>query len=424
LVKLFYQVYNLTCSVSPFLSAKEFKMSERTGRTLNVPVYLRSGPGIQYAPASTLPPETAFTVVMDMDPWLQIVSDDGEGYLHRNFAVLDPVEDWAVSFATAIVLTGKARNFLNLRSGPGTNFDKILVLAPETPLEILAEEGVWLKISAEGIQGYVHGDYVVRDPVPTPQTPPGSPAPPPQLPTDTRPGEENLAPPANEQLTAPADGDFTSRSVVKIWNRFGGLFKELAQELRIDPGVAVAVFLIESGGEGFGSDGRLKIRFENHIFRNYWGKNNLARFDQHFRFTAGKSWTGHEWRPSPDQAWQGFHGNQAKEWEVFTFARSLDDAAAKLSISMGGPQIMGFNYATTGFESVHQMFDAFGQGNRGQIIGFFRFVQGGTPNSQRLVALQTLDFEKFAGLYNGPGQASRYAGLIQGAYERFKQFRG
>lgn len=397
-------------------------MSERTGRTLTVPVYLRRGPGIHHEVAATLPPETPFVVLMEMAPWLQISSDGAEGYLHRNFVTLDPLEDWAISFATEIVRTGKARNFLNLRTGPGTNFDKIIVLAPETPLEILAEEGVWLKISAEGVQGYVHGDYVVRDPLPTATTPPGSPAPAPQLPVEVRPGEENLTAPEGERLTAPADGDFTSRGVVKIWNRFGGLFKELATELRIDPGVAVAVFFIESGGEGFGSDGRLKIRFENHVFRTYWGKNNQARFDQHFRYASDKIWTGHEWRSSPDAPWQTFHGTQSKEWEVFTFARSLDEAAAKFSISMGGPQIMGFNYATTGFESVHQMFDAFGQGNRGQIMGFFNFVQGGIPNSQRLVALQTLDFEKFAGLYNGPGQAARYATLIQGAYDRFRQF--
>lgn len=399
-------------------------MSERTGRTLNVPIYLRSGPGIYHPVATTLPAQTAFTVLLEMDPWLQISSDAGEGYLHRNFATLDPVDEWAISFGIDTVRTGKARNFLNLRTGPGTTFEKILVLAPETPLEILSEEGVWLKISAQGIQGWVHGDYVVRDPLPTPETPPGSNPPPPQLPTDIRPGEEALAPAPEQLLTAPANADATTKSIVKIWNRYGGLFQELSAQLRVDPGVVIAVFLIESGGEGFGSDGRLKIRFENHIFRNYWGKTNQAKFEQHFRYDPAKIWMNHEWRPSPDAPWQTFHGTQSKEWDVLNFARTLDDAAAKLSISMGGPQIMGFNYATTGFESVHQMFEAFSQGNRGQIMGFFRFVQGGIPNSQRLVALQTLDFEKFAGLYNGPGQASRYAALIQGAYDAYKRLRG
>lgn len=400
-------------------------MSERTGRTLSVPVYLRSGPGIQHPAAATIPPETSFTVLQEVAPWLNILTDTGaEGYLHQNFAILDPFFDFAVSFAADANRTGKARNFLNLRTGPGTNFDKIIVLAPETPLEILAQEGVWLKISAEGVQGYVHGDYVVLDSAPSPTTPPGSSPPPPQLPTDIRPGEENLTPPANQLLAVPAGADATTKNVVKIWNRFGGLFQELADQLRIDPGAAVAVFLIESGGEGFGGDGRLKIRFENHIFLSYWGKNNRARFDQHFRYDAAKVWMNHEWRPTADGAWQTFHGTQSKEWDVLNFARSLDDTAAKLSISMGGPQIMGFNYATTGFESVHQMFDAFAQGNRGQIVGFFRFVQGGIPNSQRLVALQTLDFAKFAGLYNGPGQAARYATLIQGVYDIYKRLRG
>ena len=61
---------------------------------------------------------------------------------------------------------------------------------------------------------------------------------------------------------------------------------------------------------------------------------------------------------SPGNAY-GIHVNADGEWSVFEFARTFDDDAAKLSISMGLPQIMGFNYRSVGYESVDAMFDAF-----------------------------------------------------------------
>jgi hypothetical protein len=170
------------------------------------------------------------------------------------------------------------------------------------------------------------------------------------------------------------------------------------------------------------------IRFENQIFFDQWGKRNADRFNQHFAFNPNQRWLDHKWRPSPHEAWRpgdlpNFHGNQGREWEVFNFARTLDDAAAKLSISMGAPQIMGFNYAACGYESVHEMFDAFASGERSQIIGFFDFVQGPNVNSRTITALQAQDFSAFAARYNGPGQAAKYGSLIRTTYDAFQQMR-
>jgi len=90
---------------------------------------------------------------------------------------------------------------------------------------------------------------------------------------------------------------------------------------------------------------------------------------------------------------------------------------------MGAPQIMGFNYATCGYESVHEMFAAFAASERNQIIGFFDFVQGPGNTSRTIVALQQQDFNAFAARYNGPGQAAKYGGLIRTTYDAFQQMR-
>jgi hypothetical protein len=226
-----------------------------------------------------------------------------------------------------------------------------------------------------------------------------------------------LAPPT--RLAAPPGAAQAAITTAAIWNKYGGLLDPLAARLGIDPAVAVAVTAAESGGSGMGPDGRMIIRFENHIFWSYWGKDNPDRFNALFRFDADKSWQGHEYRPNPNAPWQSFHGNQAEEWKALGVAQQLNDRAAKLSISMGLAQIMGFNYAGVGYSSVEEMFTAFSQDERAQLIGFFDFVRGGRAASPKVAALQARDFVAFATQYNGPGQASTYASIIQGFCDAF-----
>ena len=209
----------------------------------------------------------------------------------------------------------------------------------------------------------------------------------------------------------------------------------LANELRLDPAVACAVLAVESGGQAFGPDGRMAIRFEPHIFYNYWGAENPERFARHFRFNPDRIWQDHAWRPSPTEPWQPFHGDPAAEWQAFTLAAGLDgtgsdtgsdtasatasDTAAKQSISMGAPQIMGLNFAGLGYESVQVMFDAFSASEVSQIVGFFDFVRA----KSGIRALQRGDFHAFAQIYNGPGQAARYAETIGESVGLFRQLR-
>ena len=232
-----------------------------------------------------------------------------------------------------------------------------------------------------------------------------------------------LAPAASLQIDLSQAATSAARKVGGIWNRYGWLLLSVADQSGFDPGVAVAVLAIESGGRGFGGDGRMVLRFENHIFHKYWGQHQPDRFTQHFNFNPQRRWEKHQWRPSSDAAWVDFHGGQSQEWEVFTFANNLEARAAKLSISMGLPQIMGFNYAALGYGSVEEMFEAFASGDRPQLLGFFDFVCGPAADPRRLIALREQDFETFAALYNGPGQAARYGSLLSEACETFRSLR-
>lgn len=219
-----------------------------------------------------------------------------------------------------------------------------------------------------------------------------------------------------KKLTAPSGAGQAAFNAARIWNKYGGILEPLSARIGIDKGVAVAVIAVESGGSGLGPDGRMIIRFENHLFWSYWGKNNAATYQQHFVFDQNTSWKGHQYRPQPNGPWLEVHQNQNSEWAGFNLASTLNAVAAKKSISMGLTQILGSNHRAIGYASPDAMFAAFAADEKFQLLGFFNFVK----NDQRQInALRNRDFVAFARIYNGPGQPDFYGGLIKGVVDGF-----
>lgn len=125
------------------------------------------------------------------------------------------------------------------------------------------------------------------------------------------------------------------------------------------------------------------------------------------------------WRPASDQEWQLLHGDHQAEWNAFNLARTrFDPHAAKLSISMGLPQIMGFNHRYAGYESVEEMFTAFRDSANAQILGFFDFIRA---EPIQIWSLRNGDLYRFAAAYNGAGQAQHYGDLIADAARTFER---
>lgn len=227
-------------------------------------------------------------------------------------------------------------------------------------------------------------------------------------------------PPAGQEIDLPVGVGDLERTVANTWNRFGGLLLTEAERLDIDPAVAVAVLATEANGEPFGPDGRLLIRFENHLFYRYWGQQHEAQFRQHFAFNPDEQWKGHQWRPDENATWQAFHGNQKAEWQVLDFARRLDEQSALRSLAMGAPQIMGFNHASIGYTTVQAMFHAFCSDVRAQLTSLFRFME---VNSL-VDAVRRGEYLAFAKVYNGIGQAEFYKDRIDACLAAFRTLRG
>jgi hypothetical protein len=288
----------------------------------------------------------------------------------------------------------------NLRAGPGRDHPVLVSLPFGDEVSVLGEEGEWLLVSAAEESGWVFATLVDRN------ASSGGAG------TATATFSGSLAPPA--PLTLPAGADAYVTAAAKTWNEYGGLILAECERLGFDPAVAVAILGVESSGRAF-EGSRMVIRFENHIFLRYWGEAHRDLFDRHF--TPSPNGSEHRWRPDPNGEWLPCHTNQATEWQVFEFARSLDERAALYSISMGAAQIMGFNHTGIGYGTPQAMFDAFQADVRHQLLALFRFIEVNRLQD----AVRDADFVAFARSYNGHGQEGIYAPRLQRFHDAYRQ---
>ena len=301
---------------------------------------------------------------------------------------------------------------LNVRAAGSGSANLLGQLPRGARVDVLAREGDWYHVAGGTLAGYVHADYLRLDSTPT--------------------ADGFLC--HNDALCAPALGLAPAQKFVvprtgpvaqmaaKTWNRYGGVLAPLCDTTGISPAAAVGVLCVESSGQGMTDAGQLIIRFENHVFWDRWGKRHEPEFHAHFTFDGSKRWTKHKYRTgAADAGWKTSHGvGQTAEWEAFGIARKLDESAAMQSISMGAPQIMGFNHAAIGYDSARTMFDRFSADERYHIFGLFDFVKGGGTTSRMLEALRREQYEQFATYYNGNGQAAAYGARIRAAADAFR----
>lgn len=74
-----------------------------------------------------------------------------------------PLPEPALQTATVTAIV------LNVRSGPGVQYGRIGTVRAGNSVAVLAKSGLWLKIDFNGLDAWVHGDYVkLNAPVPAP----------------------------------------------------------------------------------------------------------------------------------------------------------------------------------------------------------------------------------------------------------------
>ncbi len=378
--------------------------------TLNDPGRLFAGPGRDYPVLLEVPAGQPFLVLEDAGAWLNILASDTHGYIPQEGVDL------------AVKPFGRITEAQNLRGGPGEEYETTLPLLSGEAVEILEDMGGWLEISVDGQRGFVPANAIER-----PQADliePAAEGPATQTEADiseflpTTLTGPTLAP--GEAVVVDPQAPLETRLIAETWNRFGGLVADIAEILALDPAVALSVLAVEAGGRCFGPDGRMMIRFENHVFWHFWGRHHQETFDRHFQFDPEFPWRGHRFHAGGQTGWGQVHGSgQGAEWQAYELAAALDRTSARLSASLGAPQIMGFNFEALGYESVDEMWATFAAGEKQQVEGFFRFL-----SDEHIEALRQMDFAGFARLYNGEGLAEKYGQRIHEGVERFHMLTG
>ena len=175
-----------------------------------------------------------------------------------------------------------------------------------------------------------------------------------------------------------------------------------------EPEVLMAVVKVETGGDGgFVAPGKPKILFEGHIFWKQLMKrgidpNKLAKLHPTIIY---KKWT------------KEYYKGGIKEYDRLEEAEKISYDAALSSISMGLFQIMGFNYASCGCETVKEMWSRSCKSEAEQ----FGLGLGFIKNSDLIPYLQNKNWTSFAKKYNGPEYyKNQYDKKLKIAYESYK----
>lgn len=181
--------------------------------------------------------------------------------------------------------------------------------------------------------------------------------------------------------------------------------RNAAEQIGVEPCAVKAVVDVESGGDGFLPDGRVKILFEGHVFWKELQKRGINPELLKMPNIVYPKWDKSQYKGG------------AQEHERLNAAALVNKEAALCSASWGLFQIMGFNHRLCGFSSVQDFVDAQKESEANQLNSFCQFMK----NEGLVLFLKGLDFAGFARRYNGPGYAkNQYDVKMRKAYERCK----
>lgn len=146
-----------------------------------------------------------------------------------------------------------------------------------------------------------------------------------------------------------------------------------------------AVATVEAPKGGFLPDGRPTLLFEAHIF----SKETQHRFDADHPAISSRGWNR--------KLYKGGTGEYDRQVE----AAKLDRKAALRSASYGKFQIMGFNHAAAGYDTVDAFVLAMGLSEKHHLDAFVAFLK----HEKMDAPLREGRWADFARKYNGPKYA-------------------
>lgn len=169
---------------------------------------------------------------------------------------------------------------------------------------------------------------------------------------------------------------------------------------RIGTGTAeIKTFLaVETKNHGFDDQDRPVILFERHWFHKFTG----GRFDAEY--------------PDISNRIAGGYGSSASQYDRFSRAFALDPKAAMKSASWGLGQVMGFNFAIAGYDTVDDFVDGMKESEGKQLDASIEYI----IHNDLQIPLRAHNWRAFAKGYNGPNYAENdYHNKLARYYKQF-----
>lgn len=183
-------------------------------------------------------------------------------------------------------------------------------------------------------------------------------------------------------------------------------FTQVAELLGCEPAALKAVQQVETGGREVFFSGKYTILFEG-IFLDPVEEKGSNPEDY---VKGNENILYPKWE-------KGHYKGGIGEYDRLEQARKINREAADASASWGMFQIMGFNYAACGEESIESFVRSMCESEFKQLLLTANFIK---KNSQMLQALQARDWAVFAKCYNGPAYAqNRYDVKLEAAYQKY-----
>ena len=138
-------------------AGQAFALSYGAGTVTGDELRLREGPGTDTAVLDTLAAGTNVVVLEDAaDGWYKISWQGKTGYVSEKYLEVS-VTSGADLGSGRVTTEGST---LNVRSGPGTEYDRVASLARGAVVRITGIENGWFKVERGGTAGYVSSDYI------------------------------------------------------------------------------------------------------------------------------------------------------------------------------------------------------------------------------------------------------------------------
>lgn len=186
-------------------------------------------------------------------------------------------------------------------------------------------------------------------------------------------------------------------------------FEAAAKLLNCDVAAIKAVAAVESSGNGFLSDGRVKILFEGHQFYKF----TKGAYAESCPTICYQKWTKAHYTKGANADVRG-----AGELARLEQAMGLDREAALKSASYGKFQIMGFNYPSCDFQNVEDFYAAMQKSEGDQLKAFCGFIKANGLDKH----LRKHNWAEFARGYNGPEYwKNNYDQKLAAAHKKFSK---